>query len=111
MEPLDLRDIQRQKLMEIERQKMIKGAILSAKHHGIYLEHGKPNPGLGDCAIESVIFNINERHCYRHKYLMSINYYRRLFVTDMANRTVDSAHLVTSGMVQWLEGNVAARNL
>ena len=44
MEPLDQSYIQRQKLMEIERQKMIKGAILSSKHHRIYLEHGKPNP-------------------------------------------------------------------
>ena len=89
--------------MEIERQRMVKGAILSAKYHGISLQHGKPNPGLGDCAIESVIFNINERHCYQHKFPLSINYYRRMFVTDMANRTVDSAWNTMSNQ-EWFNG-------
>ena len=82
---------------------MVKGAISNAKHHGISLQHGKPNPGLGDCAIESVIFNINERSCYQYKYPMSINYYRRIFVTDMANRTVNSAWNTLSRN-EWLNG-------
>ena len=89
--------------MEIERQKMLKAAILSAKHHGINLEHGKQNPGLSDCAIESVIFNVNERPCYHHKYPMSINYYQRIFVTDMANRTVYSAWNTLSHQ-EWFNG-------
>ena len=90
-------------LIAIERQIMLKGAISSAKHHGISLEHGKPNPGLGDCAIESVIFNINERPCYEQKYPMSINYYRRIFVTDMANRTIKSPWNTFSHQ-EWLNG-------
>ena len=89
--------------MEAERQRMVNRAILSARHHGISLQHGKPNPGLGDCAIESVIFNINERTCYETKYPMSINYYRRNFVTDMANRTVNSAWNTMSHR-EWLDG-------
>ena len=57
-------------LMAIERQRMVKGTISNAKYHVISLQHGKPNLGLGDCAIESVIFNINERSCYQYKYPM-----------------------------------------
>ena len=36
-------------------------AIESASKHGIQLVHGRANPGLGNCAIESVLFNIADR--------------------------------------------------
>ena len=62
----------------------------SAQKHGINLRHGTTNPGTGDCAFESVIQNINDRPCFRAKVNMSIDYYRRIFVTDMANRTVNT---------------------
>ena len=62
----------------------------SAQRHGINLRHGTTNPGAGDCAFESIIQNINDRPCFREKFRMSIDYYRRIFVTDMANRTVDT---------------------
>ena len=44
----------------------------SARRHGINLRHGTPNPGLGDCAIEATISNINDRSCYREKFNLSI---------------------------------------
>ena len=50
-------------LFEKERKLMITRAINSARHHEINLTHGKPNPGQGDCAIEAIIHNINERSC------------------------------------------------
>ena len=75
----------------------------SAKRHGINLRHGTANPGTGDCAFESVIHNINDRPCFREKLNMTIDYYRRIFVTDMANRTVNSdLNFLTSQ--QWYEG-------
>ena len=78
-------------LFEKERTLMITRAINSARHHEINLTHGKPNPGQGDCAIEAIIYNINERSCYSQKYPLAINYYRQIFVTDMTNRTVDTS--------------------
>ena len=53
----------------------------SAQRHGINLRHSTTNPGTGDCAFESLIQNINDRPCFREKFTMSINYYRRIFVT------------------------------
>ena len=82
---------------------MISRAIISANKHGIRLEHGSSNPGLGDCAFEAVIQNNNDRHCFREKLPMSISWYRRIWVTDMANRTVNSSWN-TLGQQKWLEG-------
>ena len=62
----------------------------SAQKHGMKLRDGTTNPGTGDCAFESIIQNINDRPCFKEKFTMSINYYRRIFVTDMANKTVDT---------------------
>ena len=75
----------------------------SAQKHGINLRHGSTNPGTGDCAFESVIHNINDRPCFSEKLNMSINYYRRIFVTDMANRTVNTDLNYLSSQ-QWYEG-------
>ena len=88
--------MERNLLFERERRLMITRAINSARHHGINLTHGKRNPGQGDCAFESIIYNINERPCYIQKFPLSIDYYRRIFVTDMANRTVDSSLYIYS---------------
>ena len=40
---------------------MVNQAIESASKHGIQLVHGRANPGLGNCAIESVLYNIADR--------------------------------------------------
>ena len=60
-------------LLGHEKSLMILRAIESAKKHGIRLEHGSPNPGLGDCAFEAVIQNNNDRCCYKEKLPMSIS--------------------------------------
>ena len=49
-------------LMTDERDRMMKGAICSAKHNGINLVPSLPTSGLGDCAFEAAISNINERN-------------------------------------------------
>ena len=92
-----------QNLFGKEKILMISRAISSANKHGIKLKHGSANPGLGDCAFEAVIQNNNDRPCFREKFKLSVDYYRRIWVTDMANRTVDSP-FNTLGHQQWLEG-------
>ena len=74
----------------------------SAKRHGINLKHGTSNPGIGDCAFEAIIQNINDRACFKDNFNMSIQYYRQIWATDMANRTVDTP-LNTLTPKQWLE--------
>ena len=64
----------------------------SAHRHGINLRQGRPNPGTGDCAFEATIYNINDRSCFGEKLTNSIDWYRRIFVTDMANRTVNTPY-------------------
>ena len=59
--------------------------IFSGKKHGSKLKHGTSNPGTGDCTFESVILNINERSSFTEKFLMPVDYYRKIWVTDMAN--------------------------
>ena len=81
---------------------MINRATASARKHGIQLRHGKPNPGTGDCAFEAVIYNNNERGCYRDKYKMSVNWYRQIWMTDMANRSRKDYNIYTDQ--QWQEG-------
>ena len=74
----------------------------SAQRHGIKLKSGTSNPGIGDCAFEAIIQNINDRNCFRENFNMSIDYYRRIWATDMANRTVNTP-LNTLTPKQWLE--------
>jgi hypothetical protein len=90
-------------LFTTERNKMISRAITSGKNHGIQMVPGSPNPGRGDCAFEAVVQNNNDRSCFHEKYLMPINHYRSIWVTDMANRTIDSPFNTLSPQ-QWLEG-------
>ena len=92
-------------LLENERSLMISRAISSGQKHGIKLQEGRPNPGTGDCAFEAAIFNNNDRNCFKEKFLMSIDYYRRLFVTDMANRTLYSPYN-TLAPTEWLRVGV-----
>ena len=90
-------------LLENEKTIMIRRAISSGQKHGINFQHGRPNPGTGDCAFEAAIFNNNDRACFPEKFLNSIDYYRRLFVTDMANRTLYSPYN-TLPPTEWLKG-------
>ena len=92
-----------QKLLLTESNLMISRAISSARCHGFTLEHGSPNPGTGDCAFESVIQNNNDRTCFEQKFPLPVSYYRRMWVTDMANRTVDTDWNILSRK-EWLAG-------
>ena len=91
-------------LMMQERNMMISRAISSGLQHGIELRHGRSNPGLGDCAFESTIQNINDRSCFRENFTLPINYYRRMWSTDMGNRTANTAWNIYSSQQEWLEG-------
>ena len=75
----------------------------SAKRHGIMIKHGAPNPGTGDCAFEAAIYNVNDRSCFLDNFPMSIDQYRRIFVTDMANRTLYTDYNIYSNE-DWLKG-------
>ena len=90
-------------LLSDERNQMLGRAVRSAKHHGVNLKPGSPNPGLGDCAFEAIVQNNNDRICYPEKFPLSINNYRQIWVTDMANRTVDSDWNILSRQ-EWLIG-------
>ena len=96
-------DIQLMRLKQLEIDKMIKRAKSSGKYHGINMRHGSPNPAQGDCAFEAVIQNNNDRSCFPTKYPMHINYYRNIWTTDMANRTVNSPWN-TVGSQAWYKG-------
>ena len=82
---------------------MISRTIRSAQKHGINLRHGSSNPGTGDCAFEAVIQNVNDRPHFKEKFPMSIDWYRRNWSTDMANRTIYT-HYNTLTNKEWLEG-------
>ena len=90
-------------LMSDERNTMITRAICSAKHHEINLKSGNPTAGEGDCAFEAVVNNNNERKCFKEKFPLSITSYRQIWVTDMANRTVDTEWNIFSPQ-EWLAG-------
>ena len=91
-------------LLGNEKDIMVARAMASAAKHGITLRHGRTNPGTGDCAFEAIIYNINERPCFKEKFLMSIDWYRRIWVTDMANRTVHSPYNTLDNAEDWLSG-------
>ena len=86
-----------------ERNKMIDRAIISGRKHGISLKKGRENPGKGDCILEAAIFNNNDRECFPIKYEMPINFYRRIWVTDMMNRTLNSPWN-SLGNQAWIRG-------
>ena len=68
---------------------MFQRAIASAQKHNIKLEAGTENSGGGNCSYLSVIFNINDRGCFKDKFLMSPDMYRRIWNTDMMNKVLD----------------------
>ena len=88
-----------------EDQKIIvKRAIASAGRHGINLFPGTPIPASGNCAFESVIFNVNNRSCFVEKLLFSPDYYRRVWMTDMKNRTHDDGTWKIYSDTEWDDG-------
>ena len=71
---------------------MVQRAIASAERQGLTLIPGRANPASGNCAFEAPIFNLNDRTCFLENLPMSIDYYRRIWVTDMENRLFESPY-------------------
>ena len=69
-------------------KKIFERAISSAQKHGLGLEPGRQNLGDGNCSYEAVIFNINDRSCFKEKLPMSPDFYRRIWNTDMMNKLI-----------------------
>ena len=83
---------------------MIRRAVASAKRHGISVCQGTPNSADGNCAIESVLYNIKDRPCFPDSLPFSADYYRRIWVTDFKNRTVNDPTWNIYSREQWEEG-------
>ena len=69
------------------QQVMVVQAIESAKKHNINLTQGILNKADGNCAFESVINNINYRHCFEHKLQHSVQTYRQRWMTNLENKS------------------------
>ena len=83
---------------------MVLRAVASARRHGISLCEGTLNSADGNCSIESVLFNINDRQCFPDKFTLSADYYRRIWVTDFKNRTSDDPTWKICSSIQWEAG-------
>ena len=70
---------------------MLSRAVASSKRHGINIIPGRLNPATGDCAFEAVLFNNNDRPCFGEKYPLSVDYYRRIWITDMEAKMIDNS--------------------
>ena len=91
-------------ILSKDQKTIVKRAIASAGRHGISLFPGTPVPASGNCAFESVILNVNNRSCFGEKLLFSPDYYRRIWMTDMKNRTCDDGTWKIYSDTEWEEG-------
>ena len=87
-----------------EQKVILQRAIASAKKHEINLKEGTPNSADGNCAIESTIFNLNDRDCFVEKFIFSPDYYRRIWMTDMMNRTSHDKTWNIYTVQEWEDG-------
>ena len=69
----------------------------NAKKHKIKLVPGIENQGGGNCSYESVLLNINERDCFKVGFVMSSDYYRRVWNIDLMAKILD-------GTIKWNPG-------
>ena len=75
-------------------------AIENAKKHKIKLAPGIQNMGHGNCSYESAILNINERDCFKEGFVMSADFYRRVWNTDLMNKILDERIPWNPGMTR-----------
>ena len=73
---------------------MIKEAIESAKKHGISLSPGVRNKADGNCAFESVVYNINYRPCFSEKLPLHPDEYRKIWITNLENAAKKNPSLI-----------------
>ena len=83
---------------------MIRRAVASARRHGINVCHGSPNLADGNCAFESVLNNIKDRSSFVDSFPFSADYYRRIWITDFKNRTIDDPTWNIYSNQDWEEG-------
>ena len=88
---------------KVESQ-IVKISVASASKHGINLKHGTPNQADGNCSIESCIYNINDRACFPDNISFSVDYYRKIWMTDMKNRTLHDKTWNICSVKEWEEG-------
>ena len=91
-------------LSKKESNEMVQRALASAQKHGIKLKHGKPNEASGNCAFEAAIANVNHRKCFIEKFPLSHVQYRRLWMTDMKNRTINDLTWNIYSPLEWESG-------
>ena len=75
--------------MDKEVNKVTQMGIENARKHNIKMEPGRGNSGDGNCSYQSVIFNINDRECFKSKLPMSPDFYRRVWTVDLMNKIID----------------------
>ena len=65
----DTRDMSGLKSAEVKKEvrvnEVTQMGINSAEKHNIKLKQGRENSADGNCAYQSVIFNINDRECFK----------------------------------------------
>ena len=92
------------KPMKIEQSVMLDRAVKSARKQGINLSPGKLNDASGNCAFEAALFNVNCRGCFDDKFPFSTDYYRRLWVVDMKNKTLHDKTWQICSDSEWESG-------
>ena len=97
------RSYQASAIYEVEKLIVVRSKA-SAKKHGIKLNEGTPNQADGNCAIESTIFNVNDRDCFPEKLTFSPDYYRKIWMTDMKNRTLYDKTWNIYSIQEWESG-------
>ena len=83
---------------------MIDRGQASAMKHGISLDSGSFTPADGNCAFSAALANINERSCFKEKFQLTPQYYRRIWITDMKNRTLGDPTWQIYPEKEWEEG-------
>ena len=69
--------------------KIVAQAIASAYKHGISMSPGRKSAADGNCAFQSVLNNLNDRSCFPEQLNFSTDYYRRIWMTDMKNQSMN----------------------
>ena len=91
-------------LVKNETSLMVRRAMLSAGRHDISLKHGSSNEGLGNCAFESAISNVNDRDCFTEKFPLSPIQYRRIWMNDMKIRVISDPTWNIYSIPEWESG-------
>eukprot|EP00116_Pleurobrachia_bachei_P001115 sb/3461377/ len=70
---------------------LMKQGIELARKYFINLAPGRPNNGNGNCSIESVIDQINNRTCFQETFPRSVQFYRDIWMSETERQARNSA--------------------